>query len=154
MLALANAHALGIIPTCRRRKFLLIASTCATVCMARRVVMIMGAVATAMAINPGASSHRAMFNQIRTCFGRIATALAIYPGTSCCRLLLCQQTRSRLFHAFFVQKKTLDFFQCVCFADDHWEFSKKLTVDNYKEFIQSEIDAGRTLFVRWIAYSG
>ena len=132
-------------PTCTRRKFLLISSTCA---MARRVVMMMGAVATAMAINPGASSHRAMFNQIRTCFGRIATALAIYPGTSCCRLLLCQQTRSRLFHAL-----PLDFFQCVCFADDHWDFSKKLTVDNYKEFIQSEIDAGRTLFVRWIASS-
>ena len=78
------------------RKFPPISSTCS---MARRVVMMMGAVATAMAINPGASSYTSIFNQIRTCFGRVATALAIYPGTSCCRLLLCQQTRSRLFHA-------------------------------------------------------
>jgi len=40
------------------------------------------------------------------------------------------------------------------YPDDHFDFSHKLTVDNYKQHIQSEIDAGRTLFVRWIASSG
>ena len=89
--------------------------------MARRVVMMMGAVATAM---------------------------AIYPGTSPCKVVYGHIER----HARHTL--LLIFFQHVCLADDHWDFSHKLTVDNHKEFIQSEIDAGRTLFVRWIASSG
>jgi hypothetical protein len=34
---------------------------------------------------------------------------------------------------------------------DHWNFSTKLTKSNFDATVQSEIDAGRTFFVRWIA---
>jgi len=37
---------------------------------------------------------------------------------------------------------------------DHFTFSKELTTDNFDAHVQSEIDAGRTLFVRWIASEG
>ena len=87
--------------------------------MARRVVMMMGAVATAM---------------------------AIYPGTFCVEL----RTDLPLCLPYIAS----DPFSMRLCADDHWDFSHKLTVDNHKQYIQSEIDAGRTLFVRWIAYSG
>jgi len=40
------------------------------------------------------------------------------------------------------------------YPDDHWNYAKELTVDNHKQHIQDEIDAGRTLFVRWIASPG
>ena len=40
------------------------------------------------------------------------------------------------------------------YPSDHFEYSKKLTTSNYKDFIKSEVDAGRTLFVRWIASEG
>ena len=40
------------------------------------------------------------------------------------------------------------------YPDDHWEYAKELTVDNFKQHVQDEIDADRTLFVRWIASPG
>jgi len=40
------------------------------------------------------------------------------------------------------------------YTDDHWDYSVKLTEDNFEKTIQAEIDAGKTMFVRWIASSG
>jgi hypothetical protein len=37
------------------------------------------------------------------------------------------------------------------YPEDHWNYSAKLTKENFESTVQSEIDAGRTLFVRWIA---
>ena len=37
------------------------------------------------------------------------------------------------------------------YPDDHWTYSTKLTTSNYVESIQSEIDNGKTVFVRFIA---
>jgi len=37
------------------------------------------------------------------------------------------------------------------YPDDHWSFSTKLTTSNYADSIQSEIDNGKTVFVRFIA---
>ena len=37
------------------------------------------------------------------------------------------------------------------YPDDHWTYSTKLTKSNYAEKIQSEIDSGKTVFVRFIA---
>lgn len=40
------------------------------------------------------------------------------------------------------------------YPDDHWNYSTQLTTDNWKETIQSNIDEGKTMFVRWIASPG
>jgi len=40
------------------------------------------------------------------------------------------------------------------YPDDHWQYSKELTVDNFKQHVLDEIEADRTLFVRWIASPG
>ena len=40
------------------------------------------------------------------------------------------------------------------YPDDHWDYSKELTTDNFESTVQAEIDADRTLFVRWIASPG
>jgi hypothetical protein len=40
------------------------------------------------------------------------------------------------------------------YPSDHWEYSSKLTTSNYASKIQDEIDAGKTVFVRWIASEG
>lgn len=40
------------------------------------------------------------------------------------------------------------------YPSDHFKYSTKLTNSNYREFIKSEVDSGRTLFVRWIASEG
>jgi len=40
------------------------------------------------------------------------------------------------------------------YPEDHWNHSTKLTKDNFDVTVQSEIDAGRTFFVRWIASKG
>lgn len=37
------------------------------------------------------------------------------------------------------------------YPNDHWSYSTKLTQENFESTVQNEIDAGRTLFVRWIA---
>lgn len=40
------------------------------------------------------------------------------------------------------------------YPDDHWQFAKALTVDNFDTELQSAIDAGKTMMVRWIASEG
>ena len=40
------------------------------------------------------------------------------------------------------------------YPDDHWTYSTKLTSDNFEAKVKAEVDAGRTLFVRWIASAG
>jgi len=40
------------------------------------------------------------------------------------------------------------------YPEDHWKYSTKLTTSNYAETIQSEIDNGKTVFVRFIASEG
>jgi len=37
------------------------------------------------------------------------------------------------------------------YPDDHWNYSTKVTMENFDGIVQEEIEAGRTLFVRWIA---
>lgn len=37
---------------------------------------------------------------------------------------------------------------------DHWKYSTELTTDNFDSHVQSVIDSGKTLFVRWIASEG
>ena len=40
------------------------------------------------------------------------------------------------------------------YPSDHWSYSTKLTQDNYAAAITSDIDAGKTVFVRFIASEG
>jgi hypothetical protein len=40
------------------------------------------------------------------------------------------------------------------YPDDHWNYSTELTKSNYAEKIQTSIDAGKTVFVRFIASEG
>jgi hypothetical protein len=36
----------------------------------------------------------------------------------------------------------------------HWDHSKQLTKSNFDAYVKDNIDAGKTLFVRWIASEG
>lgn len=36
------------------------------------------------------------------------------------------------------------------YSYDHWEYSTKLTEDNFDDFISSSIQQDKTVFVRWI----
>lgn len=40
------------------------------------------------------------------------------------------------------------------YPDGHFDHITKLTVENHEEVIKSNVDAGKTLFVRWIASEG
>jgi len=40
------------------------------------------------------------------------------------------------------------------YPDDHWEYATKMTTDNADDLIKTNVDAGKTLFVRWIASEG
>jgi len=40
------------------------------------------------------------------------------------------------------------------YPDDHWKFSTKLTKATFSPSIQAEIEADKTVFVRWIASEG
>jgi hypothetical protein len=40
------------------------------------------------------------------------------------------------------------------FPDDHWTYSYKMTADNFQDKVKQEVDAGKTLFVRFIASEG
>jgi hypothetical protein len=40
------------------------------------------------------------------------------------------------------------------YPDDHSSYSTKITISNYAETIQAEIDNGKTVFVRFIASDG
>jgi len=37
---------------------------------------------------------------------------------------------------------------------DHWTYSTELTTTNVDEFVKTNVDAGKTVFVRWIASEG
>jgi len=40
------------------------------------------------------------------------------------------------------------------YSDDHWTRATKLTPENADDFVKSGVDAGKTVFVRWIASEG
>lgn len=40
------------------------------------------------------------------------------------------------------------------YPDDHWTYSTELTTDNVDGFVKENVDAGKTVFVRWIASEG
>jgi len=40
------------------------------------------------------------------------------------------------------------------YPDDHWSFATSLDEKNADEFVKSNVDAGKTVFVRWIASEG
>jgi hypothetical protein len=40
------------------------------------------------------------------------------------------------------------------YPDDHWTYSTELTTSNADSFIKENVDAGKTVFVRWIASEG
>ena len=40
------------------------------------------------------------------------------------------------------------------YPDGHWDYSTKLTVGTFDDHIKTQVDAGKTLFVRWIASEG
>jgi len=40
------------------------------------------------------------------------------------------------------------------YPDGHFDHVTKMTVANHEEVIKSNVDAGKTLFVRWIASEG
>ena len=40
------------------------------------------------------------------------------------------------------------------YPSDHWDHSTKLTTNNFEGFVKEQVDAGKTLFVRWIASEG
>jgi len=45
-------------------------------------------------------------------------------------------------------------FTGAIYPDDHWSKSFKMTSDNFQDKVQKEIDAGKTLMVRFIASAG
>jgi len=40
------------------------------------------------------------------------------------------------------------------YPDGHWERSTELTTDNVDSFVKENVDAGKTVFIRWIASEG
>jgi len=40
------------------------------------------------------------------------------------------------------------------YPTDHWKYSTKLTKAKFEPFIKENVDAGKTVFVRWIASEG
>lgn len=40
------------------------------------------------------------------------------------------------------------------YPDDHWDYATKMTVDTFDAKVKEDVDAGKTLFVRWIASAG
>lgn len=40
------------------------------------------------------------------------------------------------------------------YPDDHWSKSFKMTADNFEDKVKEEVDAGKTLFIRFIASEG
>jgi len=40
------------------------------------------------------------------------------------------------------------------YPDDHWSYSTQLTEENVDAFVKDNVDAGKTVFVRWIASAG
>jgi len=42
----------------------------------------------------------------------------------------------------------------VFYPDGHWDRVTQLTTDNFADVVKTTVDAGKTLFVRWIASQG
>jgi len=40
------------------------------------------------------------------------------------------------------------------YPDKHWDYATELTPDNADEFVKTNVDAGKTVFIRWIASEG
>ena len=40
------------------------------------------------------------------------------------------------------------------YPDGHWNYATKLTPANFEPFVKEQVDAGKTLIVRWIASAG
>jgi len=40
------------------------------------------------------------------------------------------------------------------YPSDHWDYSKKLTTENFTPSIEAAIGEDKTVFVRWIASEG
>ena len=40
------------------------------------------------------------------------------------------------------------------YPENHWDFSTELTTDNVDAFVKDGVDAGKTVFIRWIASEG
>jgi hypothetical protein len=40
------------------------------------------------------------------------------------------------------------------YPDDHWDYSTKMTTATFDDEVKKSVDAGKTLFVRWIASAG
>ena len=70
---------------------------------------------------------------------------------NCITGTLSESTMLRLFVALIVAVYSVS---AGIYPDDHWSFSKKLTLENFDETVKNEVDAGNTLFVRWIASEG
>lgn len=55
---------------------------------------------------------------------------------------------------FAVALATTAAFVAGIYPDDHWTRSTKLSVDTFDDFVKTGVDAGKTVFVRWIASEG
>jgi len=44
--------------------------------------------------------------------------------------------------------------QAGIYPDGHWDTATKLTASNADDFVKTNVDAGKTVFVRWIASEG
>jgi len=44
--------------------------------------------------------------------------------------------------------------QAGIYPDGHWEASTKITTSNADEFVKTNVDAGKTVIIRWIASEG
>jgi len=42
----------------------------------------------------------------------------------------------------------------VIYPEDHWNYATKMTKANFDNTVKENVDAGKTLFVRWIASPG
>ena len=38
------------------------------------------------------------------------------------------------------------------YPSDHWDYSTELGSDNFETFVKTNVDAGKAVFVRFIAY--
>lgn len=44
--------------------------------------------------------------------------------------------------------------QAGIYPENHWDFSTELTADTADAFVKENVDAGKTVFIRWIASEG
>jgi len=40
------------------------------------------------------------------------------------------------------------------YPEGHWNHATELTVENFEETVKTNVDSGKTFFVRWIASQG